>query len=137
MKTSMKFIAAPVFGAMVLGMVAFTYPAGGEWKVPDTDQKVKNPVKAEKASIDAGAALYGKHCKSCHGKAGEGDGPKAAELKSELADFSAAKFQGQSDGALFYKILKGRDEMPSFSKKITEDNDVWSLVNYLRTLKKK
>ena len=38
---------------------------------------------------------------------------------------------------LFYKILKGRDEMPSFSKKITEDNDVWSLVNYLRTLKKK
>ncbi len=136
MKTSMKLIAAPVFGAMVLGMVAFTYP-GGEWKVPDTDQKVKNPVKADKASQDAGAALYGKYCKSCHGKAGEGDGPKAAELKTELADFSQAKFQGQTDGSMFYKVLKGRDEMPSFAKKITEDNDVWNIINYVRTFKKK
>ena len=137
MKISMKLFAVPMLGAIVLGLVAFTYPATGEWKVPDADQKVKNPVKAEKASIDAGAALYGKHCKSCHGKTGEGDGPKASELKTELTDFSGAKFQGQSDGAMFYKILKGRDEMPSFAKKITEDNDVWNLVNYVRTLKKK
>jgi mono/diheme cytochrome c family protein len=33
-------------------------------------------------------------------------------------------------------MTEGRDEMPSFKKKVAEDDDRWLLVNYLRTLKK-
>jgi mono/diheme cytochrome c family protein len=104
------------------------------WNVPENDKKMKNTVKSDGESISTGKALYAKHCKSCHGKGGEGDGTKAAELKTEPGDFTSKAFQGQTDGELFYKTSEGRDDMPSFKKKIPENEDVWAIVNYLRTL---
>ncbi|HRI19670.1 MAG TPA: cytochrome c [Panacibacter sp.] len=106
------------------------------WAVPDNYKKMKNPVAANAASIKSGKELWAKHCQSCHGKTGLGDGPKAAQLKTEPGDLSAAKFQSQSDGELFYKLSEGRDDMPSFKKKIPDEEDIWSIVNYMRTLKK-
>ena len=49
---------------------------------------------------------------------------------------SKGTFQSQSDGSLFYKVSEGRDDMPSFKKKIPDAEDIWNLVNYMRTLKK-
>lgn len=109
---------------------------GDPWVVPDKYKKMKNPVKSDAESISAGKALYVKHCKSCHGSKGLGDGTKAAQLKTKCGDFSSADFQSQSDGALFYKTNEGRDDMPSFKKKIPDEADVWSIVHYLRSLKK-
>jgi hypothetical protein len=37
---------------------------------------------------------------------------------------------------MFYKITEGRDDMPSFKKKIPEAEERWALVNFMRTLKK-
>ena len=65
-----------------------------------------------------------------------GDGSKAAQLKTEPGDFSTADFQAESDGAVFYKSIEGRDDMPSFKKKIPDSDDRWSVVNFIRTLKK-
>ena len=65
-----------------------------------------------------------------------GDGTKASELKTEPGDFSKAAFQSQSDGSIFYKISEGRDDMPSFKKKMSDANDIWDVVNYVRSLKK-
>jgi len=105
------------------------------WKVPAQYQTMKNPVApATDASI--GKSLYTKHCKSCHGAKGLGDGPKAAEMDGDLGDFSSKEFQAQSDGALFYKTTIGRDDMPEFTKKLPNDEDRWLIVNYMRTLKK-
>lgn len=137
MKISTKFLSVPALGLFIFSLVGFTYLGGGEWKVPDDKQKTKNPVAANKTSLDAGKELYDQYCKSCHGKFGEGDGPKASELKTELIDFTQSKFQSQTDGALFYKITTGRDEMPSSRKKITDDEDVWNIINYMRTFAKK
>jgi mono/diheme cytochrome c family protein len=106
------------------------------WPVPDAAAKKANPVKSSPESISAGKALWGQHCSSCHGKKGLGDGTKAAQLKTHPGDFSLAATQSQSDGSLFYKIEEGREDMPSFKKKIPDANDVWDLVNYMRTLKK-
>jgi len=106
------------------------------WPVPDADKNKVNPVKPDAASISDGKALWSLHCKSCHGAKGMGDGSKAAQLKTEPGDFTKAETQAQTDGSLFYKITKGRDDMPGFKKKIPENDDVWSLVNYMRTFKK-
>ena len=106
------------------------------WPVPDADKNKVNPIKADASSIADGKTLWVKHCQSCHGKTGMGDGSKAAQLKTEPGDFSKADTQSQSDGALFYKTSKGRDDMPGFKKKIPENDDIWSLVNYMRTFKK-
>lgn len=105
------------------------------WPVPETAMKMKNPVKNDAEAITLGKTLYAKHCKSCHGKKGEGDGTKAAELKTAPGDFTLKEFQIQPDGELFYKIREGREDFPSFKKKIPEADDIWSIVHYLRTLK--
>ena len=80
--------------------------------------------------------LYSKHCKSCHGRTGLGDGPKAKELDTPSGDFSIDSFQSQSDGELFYKTTFGRDDMPAYDKKIKNDEDRWLIVHYMRTFKK-
>ena len=106
------------------------------WTAPAADAKAVNTVKTSKESVAAGKALWNQHCSSCHGKTGLGDGSKAAQLKTQPSDFSKAAFQSQTDGSLFYKVSVGRDDMPSFKKKIPEKDDIWNLVNFMRTLKK-
>jgi mono/diheme cytochrome c family protein len=106
------------------------------WPVPDAAKNKKNTVAANAESIADGKTLWSTHCKSCHGAKGLGDGPKAPQLKTEPGDFSKSDVQGQTDGSLFYKISQGRDDMPGFKSKIPDQDDVWSLVNYMRTLNK-
>lgn len=128
MKTSLFYFLSVVVMAALFS--AFVLPdQNAPWAVPDTYKAKKNTVKYDKT---AAAALWGTHCKSCHGKEGLGDGTKAAQLKTDPGDFSAAAFQKQSDGALFYKTWEGRDEMPSYKKKGLDEEEVWQLVHYMR-----
>lgn len=106
------------------------------WPVPDKYLKMANPVKSNGESINAGKELWVEHCQSCHGKKGMGDGTKAASLKTEPGNFSTADTQNQPDGSLFYKTSEGRKDMPSFKKKIPDQDDIWNLVNLMRTMKK-
>jgi mono/diheme cytochrome c family protein len=106
------------------------------WPVPDKAAKAVNPVKSNASSIAAGKSLWIEHCSSCHGKSGLGDGSKAAQLKTVPPDFTKAAFQSQPDGALYFKVSEGRDDMPAFKKKIPDAEDIWSLVVYMRTFKK-
>ena len=105
-----------------------------KWVAPDKYKTMKNPVAGDEDALETGEELYMQHCKSCHGKEGIGDGTKAAELKTSCGDFSESDFQSQSDGSIFFKTKEGRDEMPSFAKKIPDDEDIWSIVAFVRTL---
>jgi len=105
------------------------------WVVPTNFKTMKNPVATGDASTKSGQTLYMKNCASCHGKAGLGDGVKARSLKDFPGDFSKAAFQSQTDGELFYKSKMGRGEMPKYEGKVTDD-EIWNMVNYMRTLKK-
>ena len=130
MKT-FKFTLALIIVAFVF--VAFTPADQEKWVVPDKYEKMKNPTDPS-VDLDIGKSLYNKHCKSCHGKEGYGDGPKAADQEGDLGDFSTPEFQSQSDGAIFYKSYIGRGDMPNYEKKIPDTEDVWLIVNYIRTL---
>jgi mono/diheme cytochrome c family protein len=132
----MKIKFATIIPALFVLTVSFTLNQAKPWPVPDKAAKTPNPVKADAASVSAGKSLWVQHCASCHGKTGLGDGNKAAQLKTQPSDFTKADYQGQPDGALFYKISEGRDDMPSFKKKIPDAEDIWNLVNFTRTLKK-
>ncbi len=105
------------------------------WDVPEKFKTMKNAVKADDASINAGKALYNKNCASCHGKTGLGDGPKSKGLDTFPGDFSKTDFQKQTDGELFFKTKTGRNEMPKYEGKI-DDEGIWQMVNYMRTFKK-
>ena len=132
-----KLTLATLILALCMASVAFTnIQQPKPWPVPEKNAKMANPVKSDKGSISAGKALWSLHCASCHGKTGLGDGSKAAQLKTQPQDLTTTAMQAQSDGSLFYKISEGREDMPSFKKKISDPDDIWSVVNYMRTLKK-
>lgn len=140
MKKNLSDLFAGVF--VVLGMMvlfAFVAPqdqkAGAPWQIPAKYKAMKNPTKADAASTNVGKMLYTKHCKSCHGGMGLGDGPKASSMKTKIGSFKDAKFQAQTDGEIYFQTYVGRDEMTPFDKKIAEEEDRWAVVNFVRTLK--
>ena len=105
-----------------------------DWPVPSKYTKMVNPYADTKDSEQIGKRLYAVHCKSCHGTKGLGDGPKSKELTTKVGDFISSDFKAQADGDLYYKSFVGRDEMPSFEKKINEEEDKWLLINYIKSL---
>lgn len=123
-----------LLGILSLGIYSFITNYQEKWVVPNEYKTMKNPTDP-KADLSIGKSLYSKHCQSCHGKEGYGDGPKAKEQKGDLGDFSAVEYQAQSDGEMFYKSTFGRNDMPEFKKKLPDDEDRWLIVNYIRTLK--
>jgi mono/diheme cytochrome c family protein len=131
-----KILIALAIGTVTVISTGFVLEQTKPWPVPDKAAKTANPVKTSPASIAAGKTLWSQHCSSCHGKAGLGDGSKAAQLETTPPDFSKAAFQSQSDGSLFFKTSEGRKDMPSFKKKLPEQDDIWNLVNFMRSLKK-
>jgi len=134
-----NLLKSALFPLILTGVfIFFSQKSFGQnaWTAPAKAGSVVNPIKTSPASIAAGKSLWTRHCQSCHGKSGLGDGSKAAQLKTEPGDFTIAKFQGQSDGSIFYKTMEGREDMPSFKKKIPDPDDIWNLVNFIRTLKK-
>ena len=130
MKT-MKFLFT---GAAVLLLSTVLVAQPKPWIVPANFKSMANPVAKGEASNKAGKTLYDKNCASCHGKAGLGDGVKARALKTFPGDFSKAEYQDQTDGDHFYKTKTGRGEMPKYEGKL-QDNDIWNIVNYMRTFK--
>ncbi len=119
----------------ITGFMYLQPEQGNEWPVPEAARKMTNPVQADDETIMIGKMLYDKHCKSCHGKNGEGDGPKSEELETFPGDFTSEEFKSQTDGSIYYKTSEGRDDMPSFKKKLPSDEDRWILVHYIRSLK--
>ncbi|MCF8301754.1 MAG: cytochrome c [Bacteroidales bacterium] len=135
MKKNMLSVLLVSFAAIML--MAFTAPQdkkkGEPWDIPEKYQKMENPHKGDKGMVRIGKMLYSKHCKSCHGNRGQGDGPRARQLETFPGDFTSEEFQERKAGVLYYQSFIGRDEMPNFEKEIPVEEDRWAIINYLRT----
>ncbi len=132
MKTNLKLILTFGAAALTVSLLAFTIPQD-DWVVPEKYNNMKNEYAGEDED-GIGEELYAKHCKSCHGKEGYGDGTKAKELDTEMRDLTSEVVKSQTDGALYYKAILGRDDMPNFEKKIRDEEDRWMIINFLRSL---
>jgi mono/diheme cytochrome c family protein len=112
--------------------------AEGKHTHPDA-AKMKNPVASSAASIAAGKKLYDAQCASCHGPTGKGDGKAGALLKPLPSDLSDADWKhGSTDGEMFTVIRDGARQtgMRAYGSRIPA-NDIWNLVNYVRSLNPK
>jgi len=118
----------------LLSMTVLKYTTQESWEVPAKYNKMKNPFLNSSDDEQIGRILYSKHCKSCHGSKGKGDGKKAASLDTPVEDFTDGTIKNQTDGSIYYKTVFGRDDMPSFEKKISVEEERWLLINYLKTL---
>ena len=85
------------------------------------------------AAQDMGGDLYKSKCAACHGPDGKGDTNMGKKLG--LKDFASADVQGKSDADLKGVISDGKDKMPSYKGKLSDDQ-ISSLVKYIRSLKK-
>ena len=138
MKAVKNLLTIALFVSASLALVSFVTqdkPMGGAWDIPEKYQKMENPHAGDESLNKVGKILYIKHCRSCHGNEGLGDGPKAASMKTGIRSFKSAEFQAQSDGVIYYQSIIGRDEMPNYESKIPEEEDRWAVVNYIRSLK--
>jgi mono/diheme cytochrome c family protein len=117
---------------------AATTPAtGAEFKMPPEAAKAPNPVKPTPTSLAAGKKTYGYDCAMCHGKDGDGKGDLAGDMKLKMLDYTdPAALKDMTDGELFYIIKNGKGDMPAEGDRAKSD-EVWNLVNYVRTLAKK
>jgi mono/diheme cytochrome c family protein len=100
--------------------------------------QVKNPVAATPESISEGKTLYQRHCASCHGSNAEGGAGN--DLIPAAPDLTGKAWKhGSSDGEIFSSIKNGVPpelNMIPFGDQL-KDTDIWSVVNYLRSLEKK
>jgi mono/diheme cytochrome c family protein len=99
--------------------------------------KVKNPVEATPDSIAKGKVVYAK-CAPCHGREGEG-GPGNDLIPAAPSLVDAMWEHGSTDGEIFDNIKNGIG--PDFNmvpwKDQLKDDDIWNVVNYVRSIKKK
>jgi len=103
--------------------------------LPVTEVRRANPIKPTPESIAEGKKIYGYDCAGCHGATGDGKTEAGKELK--VADFTdPAALKDRTDGELFYVIKNGRGAMPLEGDRVKEQQ-VWDLVNYVRSLAKK
>lgn len=134
-KKMMMVVMAVLASAFLMSFIPQDQKQGGPWEIPAKYKKMENPYAGEDLT-KIGKMMWSKHCKSCHGNVGLGDGPKAKQLETLAGDFSTADFQGQADGVMYYKSFVGRDEMPNFEKKIPDDEDRWAIIAYMKTFGK-
>lgn len=104
-----------------------------EWIAPKEADGINNPIANDQKTIEKGKRIYNQICATCHGRSGKGDGPTGLTLVTKPADHTSAAVQNQSDGAIFYKISKGRDLMPSYNTALSKTQR-WQVIRYLRTL---
>jgi len=119
---------------IVLSFVGVSIYAQEAWIVPDNEINVVNPVKEKTEAIAAGQKIYKSLCVACHGDNGAGDGVAAAGLNPKPSDFTSVDFHKQTDGAVFWKLSKGRGVMAPYEGMLSEE-DRWALVSYLKSLK--
>jgi mono/diheme cytochrome c family protein len=121
-----------VFSVAAIAVIMFAI-TGSDWKVPPEAIAKPNPIPITEVSISAGKTIYAARCASCHGDNGNGKGSEAARYATQPADFTDAKImQAMTDGELFWKITVGNRPMPSFKKRLSEE-ERWQVINFIRT----
>ena len=81
---------------------------------------------------DDAAATYKSKCQVCHGPDGKGD--TAMGKKLGIKDFHSPEVVKMSDTQLFEITKKGKDKMPAYDGKLTDDQ-IKALIKYVRSLK--
>jgi len=81
-----------------------------------------------------GEAVYKAKCATCHGP--DGVGATAAGKATKARDFCSGEVMKETDEDWTAIIVKGKNKMPAYDKKIT-DAEIKDVVAYIRGLCKK
>lgn len=110
-------------------------------KAPDTFYNLVNPLQNTPAHIEKGRSLFTTDvqptCAMCHGNKGDGTGGFGADMTPKPRNFTCTQMMKDiPDGQLFWVIQNGSPEtgMPPFQG--LQDEQIWQLILYIRSLAK-
>jgi len=113
--------------------VALAFVHNKSWAIPPEAKAMKNPLTPSDANPTAANQINSDRCANCHGDSGKGDGSDAMMYDPAPSDLTdAAKMSKVTDGEIYFQISEGRKPMPSFKKKLTEEQR-WQLVILVRS----
>jgi len=127
-----KFLLACTLG--------FDLPLNWVRRVPETElgdsrgrEAAQKSIAPSPAALNAAKQVYADQCANCHGDTGKGDGSDAMMYDPGPADLTdASRMNKLTDGEIYYQITQGRKPMPSFKKRLTEEQR-WQLVLLVRS----
>jgi mono/diheme cytochrome c family protein len=100
----------------------------------ESAKALKNPIPNTAKSIGQGKLLYGSlGCSNCHGN----DGKALIDIVANATDLTEPKVwkNGSDEGLIFRSIRDGAGmAMPPFKMEVTSQEDLWHLVNFIRSL---
>jgi len=101
----------------------------------DADAKaLKSPIPFTNASISRGRLVYGSlGCNACHGN----DGKALIEVVANATDLTNPSVwkNGTDEGLIYRSIRDGAGlSMPPFKTQVEDQQDIWHLVNFIRSL---
>ncbi|MXY23154.1 MAG: c-type cytochrome [Acidobacteria bacterium] len=120
--------------ATAAGMTLAAHNLPAEPQESSEAQALVNPIEATQESRAAGRQLYVFMCRECHGNSGRGDGDMshAGGVPSDFTD--DVWKHGETDGEIFTVIKEGvTADMQGYANRMN-DEQIWHVVNYLRSL---
>jgi len=125
-------VTAAVLLSLATGLFAFAVPDGPKL-TREAASKLKSPVTNTRKSIDRGRVLFLQSCTGCHGTDGKAETAVIAEA-TDLTSPDAYK-SGTTEGEIFRSIRDGAgNQMPAFQDQISKEEDIWNVVNFVRSL---
>jgi mono/diheme cytochrome c family protein len=110
-------------------------PAADAAKPAGADRK--NPVASTPEGLAASKKMFGFDCAMCHGATGDGKGDMVESMKLTMHDWhDPATLGAMSDGEIYEIITKGKGKMTGEGDRLPA-NEIWKMVNYVRSLAKK
>ncbi len=112
------------------GIVALSF-ASLSWAQAGT--AAASPPPADEASVARGAQTFQQYCTECHGR----DGRAQVDVISDATDLTDpdAYYSGASEQDIFNSIAFGAGvAMPPFETELKGEEEIWHLVNFIRSL---
>jgi mono/diheme cytochrome c family protein len=139
--TRMRIALGSIVVSGYLLLAAGSPARAGQTVLPDAPpltaeaaKALKNPIPNTSKSIARGKGLYGSlGCATCHGS----DGKALIEVVANATDLTDPKVwkNGITEGVIFQSIRDGAGlSMPPFKTEVTAPDDLWHLVNFVRSL---
>ena len=145
MKESWRVASAFAFSALLcLASCKATRPGKWETRFMITakhhvfvgNKNERNPLTTSPENIALGRKTFSYYCVVCHGLDGQNTGvPFAESMSPPVPSLASASVQSYTDGQLKWIVENGEwpSGMPA-SRGILEDEEIWSIVIYIRHL---
>ena len=119
-----RFVAILFVLMSVLASAMQSRERDAAWVAPVGAASKINPLANRAEAAGGGRKLFQQRCSTCHAEDGRGS--------TKAPDLTQPAVQGQSDGALFWKVSSGntRQGMPSFS--FLPELQRWQIVLHIR-----